>query len=216
MPIAFDATGNGGTSSATSLTWSHTCTGSNRILFVAPQGLVSGTDNITSMTYAGAAMTKIAQVQIPTDRLLTLWYLIAPATGANNVVINFTGNFMTGLSSSYTGASQTGVPDASNTGSTTGTSLTVAVTTVANNCWLVGNLGNSSSTAVAGTNTFGRLIPPGQGNGFFDSNAAQTPAGSHSLQTTFGSTVPLGGVVASIAPFVISTINSGFFFAVDR
>ena len=52
---AFDAAGSGPSTSATSLTWSHTCAGANRILFVG--FLSNGT--VTGVTYNGVAMTQV-------------------------------------------------------------------------------------------------------------------------------------------------------------
>jgi len=85
MAIAFDATTDGGNTTATSLTYSHTCTGSNRILFVSVIGAI-GSDNVTGATYAGAAMTLVDKQA--SARSTYLFYLIAPATGANNVVVS--------------------------------------------------------------------------------------------------------------------------------
>lgn len=202
MAIAFDTSVSGGNSASTSLTWSHTVTGSNSVLEVVTQGNVAGTDDITSVTYAGVSLTKIDGVQIPSDRYIGLWELINPATGANNVVISFTGSFMQAHSASYTGVAQSGQPDASNKGTATSTtSVTVSVTTVADNCWLVGSFGNASSTPLAGTGTTSRQAATA-GIALFDSNGAKTPPGSFSLQETFGGSTNLAGIVASIAPFV--------------
>jgi hypothetical protein len=55
MPIARDATGHGSTASANSLTYSHTCTGTNRILWVS---VLTG-NNFPTVTYAGASMTQV-------------------------------------------------------------------------------------------------------------------------------------------------------------
>lgn len=58
MAIAFDATTTSSLGSAvTSITFSHTCTGSNRILFVCTAN--NGGANVTGVTYNGVAMTNI-------------------------------------------------------------------------------------------------------------------------------------------------------------
>ena len=86
MAVTFDATATGKQLNATSLTFSHTCSGSNLVLIVA-----SGTDavvNTTNVTYAAVALTEINGVDSPLSANRSeQWGKIAPATGANNVVI---------------------------------------------------------------------------------------------------------------------------------
>lgn len=202
MAIAFDASAKG-TTGLTTLTFSHTCAGSNRILFVNAS-TQSNLGSITGVTYNGVALTHINDsVASGDNNLASLWYLIAPATGINALVITATGGVstVTGVSASYTGALQSGVPDASTINSVaSGTSLTTSLTTNADNCWTVLAITVDSGLA-AGSGSTSRNI---QGAvGFFDSNAVKHPAGSTSMAATFGS----GGgatVMASFAPFSIT------------
>lgn len=216
MAIALDTTVNGGLSTSTSLTWSHTCTGSNLILIVSINGPVSSTDDVSGITYNSVALTKIRSQQIPSDRLVSLWYLIAPATGAHNIVASFTGTYCAGISASYTGVRQSVQPDSSAVGTTSsGSGLTISTITATDNTWLVGGFGDASGGVVsAGANTVVRQSVTAEGNSYGDSNSAQTPAGSHSLAVT-GPTTNWGGVVASIAVLgapVPSTGNFLFLF----
>src|SRR4051794_29203748 len=124
MAIAHDASsdssGQDGTL-VTSLTWSHTCTGSNLVLLV---GFVAsdGTDAdrvIQSITYNGVGMTQ-AVLNDDTARDLTagIYYLVAPATGAHNIVITFNGGTVTdcgGVGVSFTGVDQSNPLDATTT-----------------------------------------------------------------------------------------------------
>ena len=203
MAIAFDAVSHGVDGSGTSLSWSHTCTGSNLILFVA--ALVDTSHTVTSVTYNGVAMTQIASVDAWTRT--ALYYLVAPATGTNTVTITASGNNpIYGRATSYTGASQTGVPDSFSTNTGTGTtSLNLTTTVVANNSWLVGCIGNDSNTQTAGSNTTIRY----QLNGWsiIDSNGAQA-SGSRSMNCTFASGT-VGGVIASFAPYVAPAYTGG-------
>jgi len=203
MAIAFDAATDGG-AGGSPLTFSHTCSGENRILFVACVDDTGGSSLITGITYAGVAMTKIAGVQTPTDRWVTLWYLIAPATGANNVVITLSGGMVYAAAASYTGAKQSGVPDAytSNTASNA-PSITCTLTTIADNCWLVGSFKMVyGTTPSSGANTYQRLTAD-YNRGLLDSNGAQTPAGSKSMSLSKNNQW-WGMVMASFAPYVVS------------
>lgn len=108
MAVTFDATATSKVANATSLTFSHTCSGSNRVMIVA-----SSTDagvNTTDITYAAVALTEINGIS---DNFLGLanrseqWGKIAPATGANNVVITVASSCgIVGGSVSVNGADQ--------------------------------------------------------------------------------------------------------------
>lgn len=69
-----------------SITFSHTCTGSDRILYVCC-GQNANTETVTSITYGGVAMTKI--IEGTTSAYAVIYGLVAPATGANDVVITW-------------------------------------------------------------------------------------------------------------------------------
>lgn len=203
MAIAFDTETDGGSSGATSLTWSHTCSGSNRLLFVATLQAVEGTDDITSMTYGGVSMTRVAGIQSPGDRFIGLWYVIAPASGANNVVVNFTGNFMNGYSMSYTGCKQSSQPDSSNS-TTTGTSTTFSISTtvVASNCWVIAHANNINRNSTVGASTTNRApaTPNTQSDTVGDSNGA-VGTGSQTLNFTAAAGAgSWGGIIASFSP----------------
>lgn len=206
MAIAFDAaTDLGSTLSGDTLTTAHTCTGTDRILFVGTVGKVNQ-DTISGVTYNGVAMTKITTAQYAARRYSTLWYLINPASGSNNVVITSSEtNVIQGLAASYTGAKQSGQPDAQNTGTALASSIAVAVTSVADNCWHIMYVGNASGGSVssAGSGTTQRVVGTTffPGNAILDSNSAKTPAGSYTLnnnQTDSGS--ELAAVAVSFAP----------------
>lgn len=143
---------------------------------------------------------------------IKLFYLIAPATGTNNVIVSCSAGDMYGVATSYTGASQTGQPDAQTTnGSATGTSLTTSVTTVADNSWLVG-FSYMNFAISAGANTTLRIASgAGTVQYMMDSNGAKTPAGSHGLTTTDSTNGFSGHVIASFSPSAVATQNSNFF-----
>ncbi len=195
--IAFDAQSASGYS-ATSATWSHTCSGSDRLLVI---GIYSTNSNdVASVTYNSVACTFINRVVVTGGQEIYLYYLLNPATGANNVVVTATsGNLQGyGAATSYTGVKQSAQPDASATNqSASTTSLTTSVTTTADNCWLVGFA--YGQTASAGTGTIFRSEPVNDVLFMMDSNGATTPAGSDSLIFTQAANFA-GACVASFSP----------------
>lgn len=202
MAIAFDANAMGGVANpGTSLTWSHTCTGSHRMLFVAAFGPTSGANAITGVTYAGVAMTLVTTVRTPSNTLTYVFALANPASGANNVVVSASSSVLIGgTSNSYTGCA--GTIDNHATGTNTPVmTLTTAVTTVANNCWTF-----IAFRSTAGTNTAGSGVTNRTGTsiGFLlgDSNAPKTPAGSVSMTVTNSTNAGLSAILVSFAPFV--------------
>lgn len=200
MAIAFDNSTNGGSSgSGTSHTFSHTCSGSDRILFVYVR-MAGTTDRVTAITYNGVSMTKIdAQFGI-NNTGTTLYYLIAPATGSNTVAITKEDSATSALAVSYTGAKQSGVPDAKSKGeSASTTGLTGNITTVADNCWGVMAVTTGAGNTQAGTGSHLRQQGDNTGVIFFDTNADLTPAGAKSMAFTCDSGAA-SYVIASFAP----------------
>lgn len=216
MAIALDATTEGAlVNPGTSSTWSHTCTGSDRILFVNLFGDVQSVDNsgnaFTNVTYNGVALTEIGRQYVTGDRWTYLCYLINPSTGANNVVITFSQSVaIKGAAVSYTGAKQTSQPDAFTTNKSdavaANTDYTTTVTTVADNCWLVMSAKNLPGTIAASTGSTIRQST--NGNVLIDSNGALSPAGSKSMSIQTTLTSNFATVMASFSPSETSTINN--------
>lgn len=206
MAIALDTTSNGATT-GTSLTFSHTCSGSNKILFVGV-GQENSTDVISGVTYNSVSMTAIdTQINGGPNEVLSLYYLINPSTGSNNVVISLGSSIdVRGVSISYTGALQSGVPDSKNKATNTAsTSITTSVITVLNNCWVVGIAQLDSGVPAASTGVTSRVVQNNIRMG--DSDAVITPAGSYSMTWT-GSSGRFNTVMASFAP---APSSSGMF-----
>lgn len=216
MAISFDASSWPSSSGSwTTNTFSHTCSWSNRILFV-----VSSHHNTTPavtttwITYAGVSMTHIATYQNANAKF-NLYYLIAPATWANNVVITLSwSDASIWMATSYTWVSQTWQPDASWTWwPTTTTSYSQSVTTIADNCWSIMVWWAYSWAALtAWANTVIRKQPEVSLTGTFivDSWTAKTPAWSMTLAVT-SSNQSFVTIMASFKPAVASTTNPSFF-----
>lgn len=215
MAIAFDNASSGNSTSSATLTFSLTVgSGSNRALWVGV--LVNTTTaTISSFNYAGVAMSPTGQTPLRSNQSLFLYYLANPASGTNNIVITMstTVSEMHGCAASYTGAAQTGIPDAGTSTSVgSGTTNTLTLSTVANNAWMVGIFRNDSAgNGTAGTGTTQRTFSAGQVS-FDDSGGALTPAGSHSIQETWAGSANNYALGASFAPFVTNTRNSNFAF----
>ena len=203
MALALDSSAIASFAVGTTRTWSHTCTGSTLILVVSSYN-ATGLDHTTGVTYNGVAMTKINSIA-GTPAIISavsMWYLVNPATGANNVVVTSSASDnQAGTSESFTGAAQSGQMDSNATGNNSQLSagtFTLPTTVVASNCWLVmGAIGDSATPTAGG----GTTIRQSSGSGFAtgDSNATVS-TGSQSLAFA-GMGANARGVIASIVPF---------------
>lgn len=207
MAIALDNTAQASTG-ATSLTFAYTCTGSNLILFVGVE-VNNGSTGVTA-SYNGVSLTQIGFKANATDgNDFYLFMLVNPATGSNNIVLTTsTGGNLFGMVASYTGAAQTGQPDATSTGGITTTgSYTQSVTVVINNSWLIMFGGSFFGAVSGGTGT--TLRQTSVPIWLCDSNGARG-TGTQSLNLTASSS-RFVGVMASFAPFTAPAVNSNFF-----
>jgi hypothetical protein len=205
MAIAFDAATNAGANGGTSFTFAHTCSGSDRILFV---GFVwdPGDDDVVSVTYNSVAMTLVAKI-LTGGMNRYLYRLVAPATGANNVVITITtGRTVFAGATSYTGVDQGSQPAGTTNNSASGaTSLLTSITTTVDNAWTVLLEGsyNGNPEPGAGTGSTKRTADASFGTwGLFDSGGAISPAGSYSMTTTRTSATDreIGHIMVAINP----------------
>lgn len=204
--IAFDAVTHSYTqASSTSASLSHTATGSNLLAWCHVNTHQVGSAAVTPVNYNGVGMTGLSAENpardgfAPNDVSSWMFWLQNPSTGAQTINVTCaSANSMDVDCCTYTGCSQSSIPDAhsktENTSATTSCVLTV--TTVADQCWLVGCFRNEIGGQAAGANTTIRY-DNGDG-GIADSNAARS-TGSNSISTTFGSAVN-AGIVASFAP----------------
>lgn len=213
MAIAYDAITNAsyGGSGGTSKTYAHTTSGTNRLLFT---NVHTDSNVVTGVTYGGVSMTKIYGQA--TDFYNTVWALVAPATGANNVVISCSSSVnIIPMTISYNGCAQS-LPTVFNTGSG-GSGLSVSVTTLADNSWLMGYMRNTvGSGTSAGAGTTIRANDSTYAFTTCDSGGAKSPTGSYSLVLNFSGTGYLG--VVAFAPYVASggSQNSNMFFSRGR
>ena len=202
LAIAFDASSFGNVN-GTSVTYSHTVTGSNMIILVGTGDEAGDNSNhVTGITYNAVSMTQIG-VQVNADTSLNyrcyLHDLVNPTTGANNVIVsaNQTINIRS-ESVSYSGALQSGQPDASGKASSVTTDLSVSVTVVASGCWIVSFGHAVGVTPTAGSGITSRNSSANNAR-IGDSNGTVS-TGSNTVHWTNGASVGIAGISASIAP----------------
>jgi hypothetical protein len=204
MAIAFDNAASLGVASGTktSLTASFTCSGDNRLLIVGTQ-TQSGGANVSKITYNGVNLTLLDTYSYASLYEMKIWYLIAPASGANDIVISKNnGNIWAGAIS-YTGVKQTDFPD-SNARATdyvvSDTSYTLTTTTVADNSWAVA-FGYVYQTPSATSPATLRATRTNQW--FLSDSGPFTPAGSSSISMTCSPTGEWStGIIVSFAPSI--------------
>src|SRR3990167_3702009 len=210
MPIAFvsytaQSTSGPGTTITNSL---DAGSDANRVLICGVTGHTTS-DEMTAATYNGVSMTKIGVVKNPGDgaRYIYLWMLVNPASGTNDLVYTnnssvfcFSGaTVLSGVSAEDTTAS------AKTKTATSGSTYNHSITTVADNCWLVGFTSNNGNNISAGANTTLREASASAVRS--DTNAAQTPAGAYDLNWS-ATSAEWASVVTAVAPVVVTTSSS--------
>jgi hypothetical protein len=195
MAVAFDnASGGSFTNSL-----SHTVIGSTNTYTVA--AIIGDlSDTLTGITANGSAMTFITKKQYPSDRWLYL-YGITGLTGTFNIVPS--GNTYSDLYAvSYTGVSQTGPIDSTNTGATSSTTVSTSTTVVALNCWLVAfAYGGGNITGMTGGASLRGVDSGADSARMADSNGT-VPTGAQSISYSFSNSSTHAWMVTSLVPFV--------------
>jgi hypothetical protein len=190
MPT-FDAAASGDTltvTTASDLTWSHTTgVGTNRILIVGVTWTSSAT--ITTVNYGGtitagviAGGTNLTLAASQQDATATLhsaqYYLVAPASGTNNVIVKTSGaSTIIGGSVSLAAAKQN-APEIATGSIGTSLAISTSVTPLSTSVTLIDNATEASTTstlAVAAAQTSAWNRP--------NTTAARTGAGSYQAVT---------------------------------
>lgn len=219
------------TGSATSLTYSFTNTAGNLLIITCQGVFTSGASNITGVTYAGTAMTMIGGYDgsggSGYNRYTYQFYLLAPATGANNVVVSSSpAGFIDCNTESYSGVKQTGNPTQTDAGRyagtngtitfspTTGTGRWAMMSIVSRNSQDAGCFANTTASLAAGgyvTNPSAAIF------GTFDSNGTSgasytagfsgcTQSATAGIMTTWDAVVgaiPLTSILSLVRSFWI-------------
>ncbi len=182
MAIAKDATSSAHAQGASSLSWSHTCTGSDRLLMVH-----SGT-NGTPVSTSGVTYNSVALTSRWSDsRSWTAasgWSLVAPATGANTVAITLSAAEDTefGQAISYTGVDQTTPHGTSQIANGVTSGVTVPTVSSATGEIVVGFVMSSDTSLTSGA---GQTAEISDLNYASDSAQTDSEAGAASVDITW-------------------------------
>lgn len=198
-------------------TFSHTVSGSDRLLLVVVFGDDANNDNVTGVTYNSVSMTRlVASNPVGSGvRKVFIYGLVAPDTGTNDVDVSCTsyggGQVSGGVAASYTGVVSTAVsaPDATGTGSVTGGTDASVTLTAGTNAWMFVGINTAGPTVSAGTgSTEIQSWTVNDTMAIYDSNG--TVSGSNTMHVTLASSgdgwgggvtfCPTGGCGAAAAP----------------
>lgn len=221
FPIQYDNFTNGGeTTSASSKTTSHT-TGSltngilvahigTRVATTSSNGVVSG------VTYNGTALTKLRSDLFNVDPYVReeLWYLVAPASGAHDVVVTMAGvtDRIDLLISTWQGVDQT-TPFETNSGTgtitTNATSVTTNITPSSNNNVILDSMYTRDDVGVAANSNQNELGTAGSTDTYGASYKRQATAASTSMNWTWTNSDGYAHGVGVLKPVSTSTTHVG-------
>lgn len=190
----YDATSTKGYESSiagSTSSWSHTCTGSNRVLVVGVSMLSAAGSSVSGITYNGVAMTLIrAKASAVGAVRVELWRLINPASGANTIAVTLsTGLDRVCSAVSFADADQTtpveGDNDASATNSGAATDASVSITSTTDNCLVVDCVATTDTVITVGADQTQRQNATGSlGSGAMSTEGPKTPAGITTMSWT--------------------------------
>jgi hypothetical protein len=207
--IAYDAyTENSG---AGDLSFSHTCTGTNRLILVGVWS--DAADDVNSVTYAGASLTQITKGQVgATGEWVYFYYLANPASGANTVAVDFASTGGHARVVSYNGVNQTSPIGGFDDTTTSGvTAVTNNVTAAESTSWLVmmvrGTAGSGGS--FSGSITTARSNPAGTSINIGDTNGDVGTTGAKTCTYT-ASSGSWGAVACEIKAYGVSALSTAY------
>jgi len=216
--IGFDATSNSGVKlNVSSYSFSHT-SGATANLLVFGDGHYSTNDAtrvVNSVTYNGVAMTYVRS-DADTDYVgrSTIFFMYAPTTGsAKTVAVTYSTTVSWAGSGvvSYSGAKQSGQPDNHNgAASTTGSTASVTVNTVADNSWVfdVASIYYNGEQTITSQNTFRFNTGLGYNTAAgADTGGPKTPAGAQLMSWTWPTPYYWAISAASFAPALPSSVR---------
>ncbi len=219
--IAHDADSNSGvlSNNTTTISWSHTFTGSNRVAYVGcgARDATANNRTVSAVTVGGASATLIGSHQDNTvpgvPFKMSLWRRIAPATGAQTIAVDMAAYNNTRVycaAVSFTGVDQTTPEDAAATGESTGNATAVGsatpITTVTNNAWLVGFILKADTEVLTQVGNIGTQISAATdfeaslGRVGLSYNGPGTPTGSYYVSWSWGNATPTAHEKTAIRP----------------
>lgn len=226
MAVAFDATSHSSTASDTStLSWAHTCTGSDRLLVVIVTLANTSARTVSSVTYNGVGLTFSHGVSAGDVANLRseLWYVIAPATGSNTIAITASGDceVLAGGGVSVTGAHQvTPLADTDSGSSTGATSASLTLTSAADGLVVDGLCSYANANFTVGADQTERWnaesgVSPGEGFTIDYAGSTEPGAASVTMSWTLANNRPYAHVAAAIAAAIDTYEQTHFRFRND-
>jgi predicted transcriptional regulator len=206
--IAFDATSKTGElDNVSSYAWSHTCGATANLLVLGHSSYTYG--QVSGVTYNGTSLTKVREDEGSSYNITAIWFMCAPTTGsAKSVFVTLKNNAYCGVGGvvSYSGAAQSGQPDANNGATGNSSTATVNVTTIADNCWVFSVVNLFYTATCNNTARWNFADSQGLSEGGSDTNAPVTPAGSQTMSWVHDS-IFWAISAASFAPIAITTYS---------
>jgi uncharacterized repeat protein (TIGR02543 family) len=228
--ITFDAaSSNANTSSASSISWSHTTgTATNMMLVVgvAIEDTNTADMAITSVTHNGVAMTAAPNSLITngsgTFNRAQIFYLANPATGGRTIQVNFAGtvNGITAGAITMSGVAAQAPQAVATNQVASGNTISTNITTLTAGAWVVDVVGSGASSVSFTTTTSGmteRYDRAANGAGGAGSTKAPAATGTTTMSWTSSSGSRLVHSLAAFAaasggtpgPFTLTTTTSG-------
>lgn len=216
--IAYDAKSNGSATTTSPLTWNHTCTGSDLVLicgFSVDAG--SGTETVTAVTYNSVSMTQIGSAlnNSTSNSNISLWYLLNPATGSNQISATLSSIFsVNGVAISLTGVS---AYDTTATNASSSSPISTSIIPSTNGAWIVDLINNRSTGAGTLTPTTPQIVrvtTTNTANNVFDmctTAGSQTPQGNSKTfsYTATGTGFDLAHRMATFSPVTFKKASVG-------
>lgn len=160
MAVLFDAFSGGNNGGGTTISWSHTASGTNRLV-VASISANNSMGAISAFTYGGVAMTLYRN-----DGLIATYYMINPPTGAQTIAVTYANfSFVEGESISVTNAHQTSPIGANGYVTTSAAAISQALSVNAGSLVISSGTTGSifSSITASGTGQTMRRVAKGNG-----------------------------------------------------
>lgn len=180
----------------------------NRLLIVSYATYQGG--GPTSMTYNGSSLTKIVEKVGSFSEQCSIWGIIAPDTGTHDLVINGAGNWSSyGIYSLYN-CDQT-LPSNTATAQSESSTASCALTTVANNSWIITCIESEPDPTMTTTNGVADWEKEGasyqHGSG---QHVVKATAGSHTMSAslTYGARWNQANIEVKEVGSAVKTINS--------
>jgi hypothetical protein len=170
-------------SAANPLTFTHVCSGSNRLLIVSVSG--NGVSAVSGITYGGVAMTYVGQGKYDAANVYVFTYiLINPAVGSNTVSISLSngGGTALAIATSYKGCKQSAQPSAAtskNQSRSSSESVSLSVATAGS--WAYVSTQGSNNAVSSGVGVITRVYDPGGEVAKIGDSNGVIPTGSQTM-----------------------------------